>query len=194
MQKIVLTHNPGFHGYSSRHVIDFSAKTGIPESRILLAAIDDHDGNNIVGFAFDEILKRCTRDIELEVDRIRLDKLQSIHPDVGEAMRIAIAGWFHGVAIGRCNSIPHLNSSKPSTFIDMLCRYAEASPAPGVDSKKISGSIENISTDKGNRTQTALHPRITSPTNNKKSCPSARLAAVGYSQTPASDAIDAAPD
>ena len=121
MRKIVLTHIPGFHRYCSRHVIDFSTRTGIPEAGIIIAAIDDYgDSPDILGFAFDDILKYCRRDIELEIDQPRFEKLQSIHHDIEEAMRIAIAKFFDDVFRNRCTSFPHLNSTRKSPFLQML--------------------------------------------------------------------------
>ncbi len=123
MHKIVLTHIPGFHGYCSRHVIDFSARTGISEAEIIIAAIDDYaDSPDIIGFPFDDILKYCYRDIGLEIDQPRFEKLQSVHHDIEEAMRIAIAKFFADVFRNRCISFPHLNSTRKSPFLEMLAR------------------------------------------------------------------------
>ena len=121
MREVVLTHIPGFHGYCSRHVIDFSDRSGIPEAEIIIAAIDDYaDSPDFIGFAFDDILKYCHRDIGLEIDHPRFEKLQSIHHDIEEAMRIAIAKFIDDVFRNRCASFPHLNSRRKSPFLQML--------------------------------------------------------------------------
>lgn len=124
MPKVTLTHTPGFNGYGSRFVINFSAKTGIPESEIIVAAIDDYVDDQIVSCACEETLKYCCRDIELDIDQARFEKLRSIHPNIDEAMRIAIAKFNQDATAGRCKSFPQFNSPR-SNFLEMLARYVE---------------------------------------------------------------------